>query len=131
MGDQYEEYTTPDGQNITYIQYIHPNDGQAEQINFIIPNNHILKQEQNDPEILEETFEEYIDMSEDNNIMAVEVLESVVNIGKKGFQVKEESLTRELVQISDSNKVTLFLYQHFLFWIFILSFEYSQKEGSA
>lgn len=109
MGDQYEEYASADGQNITYIQYIHPNDGESEQINFIIPNSHILKQEENDPEILEETYEEYIDMVEDNG-MGVEVLESVVNIGKKGgYQVKTETLTKELVQISDSNKVTLFL----------------------
>ena len=105
MGDQYEDYTTTDGQNITYIQYIHPNDGESEQINFIIPSNsHILKQEES--EILEETYEEYIDVAEDNNGMGVEVLESVVNIGKKGFSVKTESLTKELVQISDSNKVT-------------------------
>jgi len=106
MGDQYEDFTTTDGQNITYIQYIHPNGGETEQINFIIPSNsHILKQE-DDSEILEETYEEYIDVAEDNNGMGVEVLESVVNIGKKGFPIKTESLTKELVQISDSNKVT-------------------------
>ena len=129
MSDQYEEFTTTDGQNIThYIQFIHPNDGESEQINFIIPNSHHLFKQENDGEILEETLEEYIDVAEDNG---VEVLESVVNIGKKEIKqeiiVKTESLTKELVQISDSDKVSFCL--NFPYWI--LFFRCSQKGGSG
>ena len=40
MSSEYEEYTAEDGgQNITYIQYINPNDADGEHINFIIPHN--------------------------------------------------------------------------------------------
>lgn len=99
------EFTTSeDGSNITYIQYINPNDAEGEPINFIIPNNTIFKQEQNEgEEIFEETLEEY---EGDTETMDVEVLESVVNIGKKFVPVKTEEVTKQLVQISDSNKAT-------------------------
>lgn len=105
MSDQYEEaFASADGQNITYIQYIHPQDGEAEQINLIIPN-HIFKQDSNifkQESICEETLEEYIDVAEDNTI---EVLESVVNIGRKSSVAKlDTGVTKELIQISDASK---------------------------
>jgi hypothetical protein len=95
MSDQYEEaFTATDEQNITYIQYIHQDEGN--QLNFqIIPNHEIFKQD----EICEETLCEELIETDDNN--TTEVLESVVNIGKK-TAVKKENVSKKLVQISGS-----------------------------
>jgi hypothetical protein len=92
MSSQYEQaFTTTDDQNnITYIQYIQPSD----QDEIICIQNNFLKQDC-----------ELIDMSEVNNegTVELEILESVVNIGKKQSTTKIENV-KKLVQISDSGK---------------------------
>ena len=96
MSDEYEEaFAATDDQNITYIQYIQHNEGEADQINFqIIPNHAIFKPEES--ALCEDM------LSEDNTC---EVLESVVNIGKKATPIKrEETVEKKLVQITDANK---------------------------
>jgi hypothetical protein len=99
MSDQYEEaFGNADEQNITYIQYIHQNDGDTEHVNFqIIPNPTIFKQE----EIVEENL---CDELVESGMDTIEVLESVVNIGKRPYTVKAEGVEKKLVQISDAGK---------------------------
>lgn len=96
MSAQYEQsFTSENGENITFIQYIQP-ESEGEQINVIIPNNYLGGMKE---EYLDEEFERVEVVSDQN----VEILESVVTINKKQ-KLKVEPVIKELVQISDNGK---------------------------
>ena len=90
MSNQFEQsFSSENGENITFIQYIQP-ESEGEQINVIIPNNYHLG------DMKEEYLEEFHVVSDQN----VEVLESVVTINKKP---KLNKVEKELVQISSES----------------------------
>lgn len=100
MSGHFEQaYTAMEGDNVAYIQCIQ-SEGDGEPINVLIPNNYITIRQNgrnNGGGVKEEYLEEsYIGEN-------VEVLESVVNIGKK-HKLKHEPVVKELVQITNDGK---------------------------
>lgn len=91
MSEHFEQtYTSSDGDNnITYIQYIQPDN-----INVLIPNEFITTMK-------EEYLEHEDDESSYSNTREIEVLESVINMGVK-HKIKMETHRKELVEISES-----------------------------